>query len=287
MRRQLDRSDIGIEGVALRLDRGRHARVDGVPREVHGVGAHVTDLAGAKVPKHIPLEAICSGATGEIARIVGVIRRRTDPLIVMQRARGLTLGCQVTGARELAVAPHKHALQITDGTIFDQLAHPREVGIRVPLRARLRGDFVLFLQILGPHQAGLFDAQGDRLLHVNVQPAVHRPNRDVRMMVVRRATHDRVEPFMIEALSPIDVGLRTGKFRQRLREAQLVHIAQRDDVFFGEPFIVGESAAPDADERDVEFLVGRILSKQRAAPEDRESGSGDGRGFEEMATVHR
>ena len=106
------------------------------------------------------------------------------------------------------------------------------------------------------------------------------------MVVVRRTADDGVEPLVIETLSPIDVGLRAGEFLQSLGEAQFVHIAERDDVFFGQPFVVRESAAPHADERDVEFFVGRILSEQRAAAEDRKTGSGDGCGLEEVATVH-
>ena len=34
-----------------------------------------------------------------------------------------------------------------------------------------------------------------------MEPAVHRPDRDMRVMMVRRAAHDRIEPFVIPKVS--------------------------------------------------------------------------------------
>ena len=49
-----DRGDVGIEFFAFRFGGGGQGGVDGVPEQVHGVAAHVADLAGAEVPVHVP-----------------------------------------------------------------------------------------------------------------------------------------------------------------------------------------------------------------------------------------
>ncbi len=72
---QFDRSDFGIEGIAFAFGGGGQAGVNGVPGEVHRVATHVADLAGAKVPVHVPMEA----AALEILRVVGMKRRRAEP----------------------------------------------------------------------------------------------------------------------------------------------------------------------------------------------------------------
>ena len=60
--------------------------VDHVPGEVHGVAAHVAHLADAEVPVHVPLQAIA--ALGEIARVVGVVGRGSEPEVVVQIVGG-------------------------------------------------------------------------------------------------------------------------------------------------------------------------------------------------------
>ncbi len=72
---QFDRRHFGIERIALAFGGGWEAGFNSVPREVHGMAAHVADLAAAKVPMHVPMDA----AALEVFRVVGMKRRRADP----------------------------------------------------------------------------------------------------------------------------------------------------------------------------------------------------------------
>jgi hypothetical protein len=81
----------------------------------------------------------------------------------------------------------------------------------VPLHADLRGQLVLFLQPVRPHDARFLDADRQRFLHVHVQITIECPIGDERMRVVGRAADHGVEVFLVEAFPPIDVGLGLGK----------------------------------------------------------------------------
>ncbi len=68
-----------------------------------------------------------------------------------------------------------------------------------------------------------------------------------------------------------------GKALQRVWKTRLVDVTQRDDVFLRDGVVVRESAAPHADEGDVELVAGGVLAEQRTgdhAPGD-ETGSTD------------
>jgi hypothetical protein len=107
----------------------------------------------------------------------------------------------------------------------------------------------------------------------------------VRVRVVGGADDDGVEPGLIEAFAPVDVGLGAGEFLQRIGEARLVDVAERDDVLAGEARLVREAAAPDTDEGDVEFLGRRILAEKRGVLEQEQARAGGGGGLEEVAAV--
>jgi hypothetical protein len=46
-----------------------------------------------------------------------------------------------------------------------------------------------------------------------------------------------------------------------------------------------EAAAPDANERDVQFIARPILTKERTALQDQQTRPGGGGGFEELTTI--
>jgi len=58
MRDEFYRRHFGIEGVAFAFGAGRKPGFDRIPGEVHRVAPHISHLAAAEVPVHIPLEAI-------------------------------------------------------------------------------------------------------------------------------------------------------------------------------------------------------------------------------------
>ncbi len=249
--------------------------------------AHVAHLAGAEVPKHIPLQAIRARSAGEIPGVVRVVGRGPDPLVVVQGLRRRSLGGQVTRARQLAVAPREDALEVSHGTVTDHLLHAAEVRDRMALGAGLRRELGALLEVLRPHQTRFLHREGDRLFHVDVLVTVHRPDRDVRVLMVRRAADDRVDVLhlLVEQLAPIDVGLRSREGLERVGKAQLVDVAERDDVFLPQRVVVREAAAPDTDQRDVEFVARTILAEQRPRGENQEAGAGGGGRLQEVAAI--
>ena len=78
--------------------------------------------------------------------------------------------------------------------------------------------------------------------------------------VVGGADDHRVEVLLLQALPPVNVGLRLGETSQGIREPGLVNVAQRDDVLVGQRFVMGQAAAPHADEGHVEFVARRVLA---------------------------
>ena len=94
------------------------------------------------------------------------------------------------------------------------------------------------------------------------------------------------EAFLVEAFSPVYVGLGIGKFFRAEREVFLIHVAKGDDVFAGDGVEVGFTPAPRAEQRDVEFVAWRVSSKEFDARKNERSGAGNGGGLEELASFH-
>ena len=63
-------------------------------------------------------------------------------------------------------------LQGSDTAIQDDFPYAVKIGIRVPLRANLRGEFVFLGQPLRADHAGFFHRIGQRLFAVHVHVAV-------------------------------------------------------------------------------------------------------------------
>src|SRR5262249_51769706 len=68
-------SHFWIEWIAFAFSRRRQAGIDRVPGQVHRMAAHVTHLATAEIPMHVPVKA----SALEVFRVVGMKRRRPQP----------------------------------------------------------------------------------------------------------------------------------------------------------------------------------------------------------------
>lgn len=84
-----------MKRVALGLGGGGQIGVEGLPREVHGVRAHVAHLAGAEIPVHVPLQTIQSWLAGEVAGVERAIGRRSKPEIVVQMGWRFAFGGEI------------------------------------------------------------------------------------------------------------------------------------------------------------------------------------------------
>jgi hypothetical protein len=120
---------------------GGEGAVDGVPEEVHGVAAHVTDLACAEVPVHVPFEAVGTGAAGEIGGAVGVVGGGAEPEVVVEALGWGAVADGVAVAADLAVAPGVGGFEFADGAVADEFFDAVEVGAGVALHADLGGEF--------------------------------------------------------------------------------------------------------------------------------------------------
>ena len=149
---------------------------------------------------------------------------------------------------------------------------------------------------------------GQRLLHVHVFAEIHRRERDVRVRVIRRRDHHRVDVLLLlEHLAVVVVTLRLRKLRLQLqpavdlrlralalhvvgglREPLLrllellagcrrnayvdvapVDVAQRDDVLARQRLQVGAAHAADAHGRDVDAVIGGNAALLAVAPPGR------------------
>ena len=138
---------LSLTSWSISIDDGR-AGIDRVPDQVHRVGAHVAHLADAEVAVHVPEQAVQAVRSAEVLRAVGMVGRRSDPLLVVQERGRLAFAGGIAGARQLAAVPAVNGLQLADGAIEDQLAQAFEVRIGVALRAVLRRDFALALEVI-------------------------------------------------------------------------------------------------------------------------------------------
>ena len=77
-----------------------------------------------------------------------------------------------------------------------------------------------------------------------------------------------------------------GKISHGFLGAEVVDVAQGHHVLVPEHVVVRGSAAPYADEGDIQLVAGGVLPPQRAAFQNGESGGGGG-GFEQVTSLHR
>ena len=152
------------------------------------------------------------------------------------------------------------------------------------LHADLRGELAFFREPVRTDRARFFDGNRERLLAIHVQVAVQRPVRHERVRVVRGAAHDAVEAFVIQRLTPVGVSLRVRKLLQRIREARLTHIAERDDVFLADGFVMRQPAAPDADEQHVELVARSLRAEAMTARQNEQARASRGGGFQKTTT---
>ena len=158
-------------------------------------------------------------------------RRRAEPQIEVEALRRLALRGQVAGAANLAVAPRIGRRQLADGPVADQFADAIEIRIGVPLHADLRGKLVLFLHPVRADDAGLFHADRQRLLAIDVQIAIQGPIGDEGVRVIGRADDHGVEVFLLEALPPVDVGLGLGEIASSASGKRFSFTSQRATTF--------------------------------------------------------
>ena len=225
------------------------------------MGAHVAHLADAEVAIHVPEEAVQAVGAAEILRAVGVIGRRADPLFVVQETWRMPLRLRIPGARQLAAVPAVDGLQFADRRRRGSArACVRSSGRRgAACRAASRA-LLFLLQVVRAHGADLFHGDAERLLAVDVHVAIERPVGDEGMMVVGGADDHGLDVLLVEHLAPVPIGLCLREDLERFLGAEVVDVAERDDVLVPEDVVVRGAPAPYADQGDVQLVAGGVLS---------------------------
>ena len=108
------------------------------------------------------------------------------------------------------------------------------------------------------------------------------------MRVVRRADHHGVDLLVQFVQHPAEVAelLRLGMLLVGLARPLVVHVAQGHHVLIGKPFQVVAPAAADADKREIQLFVGRILGTSGSAGGDPKPRSHGGAGFQHLTAMH-
>src|SRR4051812_39053134 len=107
-----------------------------------------------------------------------MVRRWANPLLVVETCGRLTLCFGVSRSRKTTAVPTVNCPEIANRPIEDEFTNAFEIRTRVALGSVLRSKLVPVLQVICANNARLFDGDAERLLAVNVHPAVHRPVRD-------------------------------------------------------------------------------------------------------------
>ena len=100
------------------------------------------------------------------------------------------------------------------------------------------------------------------------------------------AADHRVDVFLVDALPPVHILLGSGKLLRPKGQVLLVHVADGDDIFFGDAVEVGFAPAPGAEQGYVELVAGCVGSEESRPGKDESRGSGKGKGFEEVTSFH-
>ncbi|MCX6606873.1 MAG: hypothetical protein NTV52_25275 [Acidobacteria bacterium] len=195
---------------------------------------------------------------------------------------GLALGDGVAGAGELAGVPAVDGFEVADGAVEDEFAEAFEVGVGVALGAVLGGDLRFVFEVVGADGADLFDGDAEGFFAEDVFAAVDGPVGDEGVVVVGGADYDGVNVLLIEALAPVVVGFGFGEDFETFLGAEVVDVAEGDDVFIAEDVVVGGAASPDADEGDVEAVAGGGLAAKDATTKNGEAGGG----LDEFSALH-
>ena len=224
------------------------------------MAAHVAERPVAEVPPAVP---------GEIARQVGRVERppggRTQPKIPMDVLGHGLLALRQAAAGADPAAPRMHLVNRADRARLDQLDHAAIVVFGVDLRAHLGRQLALVGQVGLADHVGFVHAMGQRLLAVHAQPALHGPIARQGVDLVGRAHHDGIQILLVDELSPIHVGLGLGVPLGGLGQVVFVDVAQCGDVLAGDRVQVVAAPAVDADDADIELLVGRAACGVRDA----------------------
>src|SRR5579883_1040352 len=106
------------------------------------------------------------------------------------------------------------------------------------------------------------------------------------MRVIRRAADHRVDILLLEALSPVHILLRFGKFIGGKTQVILVDITQGHHVFSRHAPKVRLASPPRSDQSDIEFVARSVGAEQSGFWKNKSSRPGECHAPEKLASFH-
>ena len=92
------------------------------------------------------------------------------------------------------------------------------------------------------------------------------------MGVIGGGAHHRVDVLLLEAFSPVRVGLGLREPPRGLRKGRRIDVAERHDVLAAHAVEIGAAPSPYPDDGDIELVVGRLGGRKKTGRKDRQSG---------------
>ncbi len=238
------------------------------------MAAEVAERPAAKVPPTAPVEV-------HPFRAVVPPGHGPDPLVVVEPRRHGGRGGQRLGFPG-GTRPMMHLVDVPDDARARQLGHAPVVVRGVDLVPGLGGQLGLAGHL---HQAAdLADGVGQRLLAIDGAPALEGRDGDDGVGVVRRGDHDAVEVLAVEQAAEVGAGERTGKLGGGGVQPPGINVAERHDVLVAHAGEVLAAAARDADDAEVELLIGRQLAGGGMGQPAPSHGGGGGGTMDELTT---
>ena len=93
-------------------------------------------------------------------------------------------------------------------------------------------------------------------MHVTIQGPVG----DEGMVMIGGADDDGLNVFLVEEAPPVPIGFCLREDLQGFLGSKIVYITQCHDVLIAKHVVMRGSPAPDADERDIQFVARGVLT---------------------------
>ena len=254
----------------------RGAQAQRPVRQVHKVAAEIRQRAAAERPPVAPFD-------WHVFRAVRMRGHRAEPQVVMQtrrHRRGIRRRVLATVRR---ADPDVNFVHWADRARLDQFHHLVIISAGVNLRADLRDELVLAREFRD--DAAFRDRARERLLAIDMATTAQRRRRRDRVRVIRRGDDHGVNVPLVEQAPEVVVGFRRREFLFRRGEIRVVHVTQRHDIFAGDIVHVVLGLVRDADDAEVQLLVGGDFSLRGLAAGEPKPGGAEGGLLEELPTV--
>ena len=121
-------------------------------------------------------------------------------------------------------------------------------------------QLVFVLEISRTNHPRFFNSYSQRFFTIDMQSPVHRPIGNKRMSKIRCAANHSIQIFLFQTLTPINVMFCFGKFFSSITQMFFINITKGNNIFTFKPAIVRLCSTPGADQGNIKFIAGRILS---------------------------